>query len=179
MGLVTSLIMGVGGLILLIVVTFIVVQTVQDANLLRSTAVATTAEDTSQLINSSNAGSNLSSFSSVNWGYTIVQVRNITDNVLVASGNYTFDATTGSIINTTARTWDSVNITFTYFSPTDFEKSTSNLGGNLTGGVNNVSTKIPTILLIGAVVLLFGVIVLLVKQSQAMGIGGSSRSGSL
>jgi len=51
------------------------------------------------------------------------------------------------------------------------------MSANFTAGIANVSTKIPTILLIGAVVLLFGVIVLLVRQSQAMGIGG--RGGSL
>ena len=53
-----------------------------------------------------------------------------------------------------------------------------NMTANFTAGIDNVSGKIPTILLIGAVVLLFGVIVLLVRQSQAMGIGGS-RGGSL
>lgn len=55
--------------------------------------------------------------------------------------------------------------------------ASNNLAGNFTTGINNVAAKIPTILLIGAVVLLFGVIVLLVRQSQAMGIGG--RTGSL
>jgi hypothetical protein len=58
------------------------------------------------------------------------------------------------------------------------EKNTTDaLGANLTAGIDNVSSKLPTILLIGAVVLLFGVIVILVRQSQAMGIGG--RGGSL
>ena len=47
---------------------------------------------------------------------------------------------------------------------------------NLTTGVNQVASKIPTILLIGAVVLLFGVIVLLVAQSRRMGIGGGGGS---
>ena len=56
-------------------------------------------------------------------------------------------------------------------------ETAGNLSANFTAGIDNVSSKIPTILLIGAVVLLFGVIVLLVKQSQAMGIGG--RGGSL
>jgi len=46
------------------------------------------------------------------------------------------------------------------------------MSGNLTAGIVNVSEKIPTILLIAAVVLLFGVLVLLVTQSQRMGIGG-------
>jgi hypothetical protein len=51
-----------------------------------------------------------------------------------------------------------------------------NMSQNLSVGINNVATKLPTIMLIGAVVLLFGVIVILVRQSQAMGIGGNSGS---
>jgi len=59
-----------------------------------------------------------------------------------------------------------------------YDTTAVSMSQNFTNGINNVSTKIPTILLIGAVVLLFGVIVLLVRQSQAMGIGGS-QGGSL
>src|SRR3990167_148058 len=47
-----------------------------------------------------------------------------------------------------------------------------NLSANFTAGINNVAVKIPTILLISAVVLLFGVLVLLVVQARRMGIGG-------
>ena len=50
--------------------------------------------------------------------------------------------------------------------------ATTRMEGNFTSGIDNVSAKLPTILLIGAVVLLFGVIVLLVRQSSVMGIGG-------
>ena len=57
-----------------------------------------------------------------------------------------------------------------------YENASSNMAANFTAGIDKVSAKIPTILLIGAVVLLFGVIVLLVKQSQAMGIGGTESS---
>jgi len=57
-----------------------------------------------------------------------------------------------------------------------YDNTTSRMATNFTSGIDNVSGKIPTILLIGAVVLLFGVIVLLVRQSQAMGIGGSRGS---
>jgi hypothetical protein len=59
-----------------------------------------------------------------------------------------------------------------------YQTTAGNMTANFTAGIDNVSGKIPTILLIGAVVLLFGVIVLLVRQAQAMGIGGS-RGGSL
>lgn len=57
-----------------------------------------------------------------------------------------------------------------------YENTTSAMAGNFTEGIDNVSTKIPTILLIGAVVLLFGVIVLLVRQAGAMGIGAGGAS---
>lgn len=56
----------------------------------------------------------------------------------------------------------------------EYKNVSDRMAANFTSGIDSVSGKIPTILLIGAVVLLFGVIVLLVRQSQAMGIGGSS-----
>ena len=60
----------------------------------------------------------------------------------------------------------------------EYDNVTSRMATNFTEGIDNVSDKLPTILLIAAVVLLFGVIVLLVKQSSAMGIGGPGQ-GSL
>jgi len=50
------------------------------------------------------------------------------------------------------------------------------MSGNFSIGLANVAGKIPTILLIAAVVLLFGVLVLLVRQSKIMtgGAGGGS-----
>jgi len=57
-----------------------------------------------------------------------------------------------------------------------YSTTATTMAQNFTNGIDSVSSKIPTILLIGAVVLLFGVIVLLVRQSQAMGIGGSGSS---
>ena len=57
-----------------------------------------------------------------------------------------------------------------------YQDAAGNMAANFTSGIDNVSSKIPTILLIGAVVLLFGVIVLLVRQSQLMGIGGTGGS---
>jgi len=57
-----------------------------------------------------------------------------------------------------------------------YSSSANAMAGNFTNGIDTVSGKIPTILLIGAVVLLFGVLVFLVKQAQAMGVGSSSGS---
>jgi len=54
------------------------------------------------------------------------------------------------------------------------DNATDNLAANFTTGVDNVSGKIPTILLIAAIVLILGVLVLLVGAWQRMRIGGGS-----
>ena len=50
--------------------------------------------------------------------------------------------------------------------------ATQNMNSNFTTGLDNISAKIPTILLIVAVVFLFGALVLLVGQYRRMNIGG-------
>lgn len=55
--------------------------------------------------------------------------------------------------------------------------SYGNLTTNFTSGVDNISAKIPTILLIVAVVFLFGALVLLVQQARNMGFGSGAGDG--
>lgn len=50
--------------------------------------------------------------------------------------------------------------------------TTDNMTAEFYNGIDNVSEKLPTILLIVAVVFLFGALVLLVRNSKLMGIGG-------
>jgi len=52
------------------------------------------------------------------------------------------------------------------------DNATEDLITNFTSGIGEVGNKIPTILLLVAVVFLFGALVLLVRQSKAMGLGG-------
>lgn len=52
--------------------------------------------------------------------------------------------------------------------------STNFLAGNLTSGVNNVAGKIPTVLLIAAIVLILGVLAVLVGVWSKMRMGGGS-----
>jgi uncharacterized membrane protein len=54
------------------------------------------------------------------------------------------------------------------------ETAVTSMRGNFTDGIGNISEKIPTILLIVAVVFLFGALVLLVRNSAQMGVGGGS-----
>jgi multisubunit Na+/H+ antiporter MnhC subunit len=52
--------------------------------------------------------------------------------------------------------------------------STAFLAGNLTQGVNSVASKIPTVLLIAAIVLILGVLAVLVGVWSKMRMGGGS-----
>jgi len=64
--------------------------------------------------------------------------------------------------------------------PMSANESVYQLTQNFSAGIQNVSKKLPTILLIVAVVFLFGALVLLIRNSRAMGIGGGAgASGSL
>ena len=56
------------------------------------------------------------------------------------------------------------------------DNATDQLVANFTSGVNNVSSKIPTVLLVAAIVLILGVLVLLVATWQRMNIGGGGSS---
>ncbi len=47
-----------------------------------------------------------------------------------------------------------------------------NMTANFTTGLGNISAKLPTILLIVAVVFLFGALILLVRNAKLMGVGG-------
>lgn len=53
------------------------------------------------------------------------------------------------------------------------EKAVSNLTGNFTEGIDRVSEKIPTVLLVAAVVLIISVLAILVGVWQRMRMGGS------
>ncbi len=52
--------------------------------------------------------------------------------------------------------------------------SANNLASNFTAGVDQVSNKIPTVLLVAAIVLILGVLAILVGVWQRMRIGGGS-----
>lgn len=54
------------------------------------------------------------------------------------------------------------------------DNATDRLSANFTSGVDNVSSKIPTVLLVAAIVLILGVLALLVATWQRMRIGGGS-----
>ena len=102
---------------------------------------------------------------------------------LIPAANYTV-STAGVLTNATivfnATQYEDANVsyTFTNTGPDRLEKAAvTRLRGNFTAGVDNVSLKIPTILLIGAVVVLFGALALLVFVARRMGFLGAGSGG--
>ena len=164
------LIAGAGALVMTTIIVMVLISTMADSNLLRSTATTTTETYAGWL---NDTGYNLTNFSKANRGHAVVVVNASTT---VGTDNYTFNTATGQLKNKTIFVHPHVNITYTYIQPTDEENTLENMTGNFSSGVRNVSNKIPTVLLVGAVVILFGVIVFLWQYYDKMGFGRANGS---
>jgi len=176
-GIITGVIAGIGGLVILIVITLVIISTILNANLLKGTGVTTVAVEQTAL-NSSQIVYTLDLFNGHNHDFTIVSVKNANGSLTILPANYTFYSTLGTITNATATNFDVVNISYTYIKTTNYEDTTTGMAENLTAGIANVSSKLPTILLIAAVVLLLSVLAfLVVKSRQLTSIGGGEVSG--
>ena len=175
-GIASEAIAGIGALVILVIITLLIVSTILNANLLRTTAGATTALDVQIPINLT--GTTLSEWSTLWRDYTITSVVNDTGGITLTTANYSFNAATGVISSAnTLANMSQVNVSYSYFKPTSYEDTASGMAGNFTKGIDNVSQKLPTILLITAVVLLFSVLVfLVVKSRQLTGTAGTSGS---
>ena len=177
-GIVAGLISGVGGLILITVIVLIIISTLLGANLLgaNSSLTVTTTNESSAWINATSY--QLGTSNSTLSGYAISGVTNASDEITILAGNYTVDTATGIVTNATAEVWVDVQINWTATHTFDnrYKSTTDSMGANLTQGIDNISSKIPTILLLGAIVLLLGVIVLLINQSRKMGFGSGNAS---
>jgi len=171
-GLITGLIFGIASLVIGVIIAFVIVSTLTDANLLTSGRTSATESDTSGVyINQT--GNQLASLDAnyIPGGISIVSAYNVTSGQLISSGNYSVSST-GLVTNASATNYNSANITYSNSIYSTEEVSSSKLSGNFTAGVDNVSTKIPTVLLVAAIVLILGVLVLLVATWQRMNMGG-------
>jgi len=181
-GVVTNTVMGIGGLIIGVIVILVITTTLIESDVLTNNdgAVLTTVNE-STVSAVTETGIMLANNATLyrNGACTAVTVTNSSSGYLIGSANYTVTdcriayshAVANAIVNNTV--WN-VTYTTTYTIPTDAREGVDSLQGNFTTGIDNISEKVPTILLIIAVVFLFGALVLLVRQAGAMGIGTGS-----
>jgi len=175
-GIVSDLISGVGALIIVVIVILIVVSTLLGAKLL-GTANFNTAVTNEEHGWINETTYQLGTSNSSLFDYAITGAINGTEGPVIATGNWTLDTTAGTLVNA-SDDWTNVtfNYTYNYVGHSKYSSASEDMSSNFTTGINNVSEKIPTVLLIGAVVLLFGVIVLLIRQTDLIGFGASNGS---
>ncbi len=179
---VTNVVAGIGALVILVIITYVIITTLNDSQLLGvqdSTVIQVNNESPSWL-NATNYTLEEGDNSSTG-GHTIIRMWNKTGPNLVPSGYHQLDSrvlfTNGSTYESITDTSNETNVTYTYWYKygeiSAEQNATTNMIGNFTSGIDEVSKKLPVILLIVAVVFLFGALVLLVQQSKRMGIGTS------
>jgi len=174
-GLITGLIFGIASLVIGVIIAFVIVSTLSDADLLSNNRESVTVSGEIGWINNTPYSlTGLSVKRAIPSTFAITNIANVTNVTpsIIVSGNYTL--TNGILTNSTEDAFANVTINYTYSLYNREETSTDDLSGNFTAGVDNVSGKIPTILLIAAIVLLLGVLVLLVGAWQRMRVGGGS-----
>ncbi len=166
--LVTGLVFGMASLIIGVIISFVIVSTLNDASLLTSSrTTATTTNEDNGAINST--GYVLTQFNQQSTvSCSITDAVNQTSGGAIASGNFTLTATTCNVVNASAEIWQSVTFNYTVLTESAEEQSTDNLVANYTAGIDNVSEKVPTVLLVAAIVLILGVLGILVAVWQRM-----------
>ena len=187
-GIVTGTIWGIGGLILAVILILVVTSTIKNANVIGNDQV-----NTFTIINESKTFSgagimtlaNTPATQSFYTSFNATRLMNGTvgltlDNKTLVEGvDYQIFASNGTIGNKTTQR-DGARVTYIWVkTETQSQNVVNNFSSNFTTGIDNVSSKIPTILLIVAVVFLFGALILLFKYAQGMGIGGGNSAGSL
>lgn len=174
-GLVTGLIFGIAALVIATIIALTITQTLGTSDIIQDSSTNYQASnETGAYINGT--GYTVTKYNASTSGFVVVAAYNRTNSyALIPAGNYTITSA-GVLQNTSAIIWNNVSVTYTYDQTHNVLEDSSNLmRGNLTGGINNVSDKLPTVLLIAAIVLILGTLAVLVGVWQRMrfGSGGS------
>jgi len=198
-GLIIGIVFGVASLVIGVVIALVITQTLNNANLLNAGRTSETVTNESQnvggvtqvvYVNQTNysltrAGTAIPNVVNGSYSVSIIwadtnQTNGTQSGILrlpsgfgtvVPAANYTvYD--TGIIGNATVASAPNVSITYSYTNTSDEERATTLLSANFTDGIDRVSEKIPTVLLIAAVVLIIGILAVLIAVWQRMRLGG-------
>ena len=169
-GLVTGLVFGIASLVIAVIIALVIVSTLTGSEILAQ-ETATVANETGWINTTTYTLAGSTDTGAKN--FAITGALNTTDGGTdpILSGNWTLNAATGAITNATADVWPDVAFNYTYTRDTSEIIATSAMSGNFTSGIDNVSGKIPTILLVAAIVLILGVLAVLVGVWQRMRMG--------
>ena len=182
-GLITALVFGVASLVIGVIIAFVIVSTLTGAGLLSSNrpTVAVANEGATTLAFCNDTGYTLLKENSTTQAFAITGIMNATTDGL-GIYNWTITGTSanctvtdaGVVTNGSSLQWNNVSLNYTYQSMTEEEMSADRMSLNFTEGVDNVSSKLPTVLLIAAIVLILSIMAILVGVWQRMRMGGGS-----
>lgn len=177
LGLIAGIVFGIASLVVVVIISFTIVSTLNSANIIGSDELTTIAvsNETAGYLNQT--GYNVSVINASTSGYTLTTLwtTNATGHYVtsVPLSNGTLSAA-GLLRNATTTEYTNISASYTYVYTHDntFEVSAAGMSSDFVSGVDNVSSKIPTVLLVAAIVLILGVLVLLVGAWQRMRMGG-------
>ena len=174
-GLVSGLIFGIASLVIGIIIAFVVVTTLSDAGLLTAGRTTDSFINETGWINATATAYTLDGAAGTLFApgtFVISVATNATSGVVIPAANYTVSAR-GVVTNVTGD-FNFVNFTYTHQNLTVTEISEAALSDNFSKGVDNISAKIPTVLLIAAIILILGILAILVGVWARMRLGGSA-----
>jgi len=174
----------IGAMIIMVIVTLVVVSTVITSNLVGDDQT-TSYSITNETGRVNQTAYTLSRANASNSAYVITSIFNNTAgvtpsvyNVSIGTGNASV-TTAGIMTSATPASWNFTDVKFSYtfvYTYNNMYQDTNELmGSNFSSGLNNVSSKIPTIMLITVIILLLGVLAILIMRMRTMmgGEGGS------
>ena len=103
--------------------------------------------------------------------FAVTEVWNTTDDLLIASGNYTV-GTAGTLTNATAVNWDPVHVSYTYV--WDADNTATDVINDTTTSISTVTDWFPIFIVIGAMVVLILLTVIIIVSIRGSGLMGES-----
>ena len=175
-GLIRGFIIGITALIITVMIAFVVVYNVEVVD--DDIAISFTGS----VVNETGGYLNGTSFtldeaSKTGFGSPVISnMVNVTGDFVIEPGNYTVSSA-GVVTNISdVSSYAAVKVSYTY-TWKETEAASDRLLSNYTSGIENISGKIPTLLLIAAVVLILGILSLLWKVYSSMNMEGGGGGG--
>lgn len=173
-GVVTSLVFGIATLIVGVIVAFVVVANVGTVDDTIYTTIYGGSVVNETVTGLAVAGDNLAVYTYYGCAATVSAVINASNNVpILSTDNYTVTNCNVSGITDSPFLGYNVKVTYTYTYQATSEAA-ENMQGNFTSGIDNISGKVPTVLLIAAIVLILSVLAVLTSVWMKMRSGGAS-----
>ena len=174
-GIVNGLIFGIASLVIAVIIAFVITSTVGNANLLDSGRTSSTVTNETSWLNATtytlaNAGT-----TTFNYALTAIWANTSTVYETVPLANATV-STAGVVTRAGSEDYSQAKFTYTYSTYSGEELAEDKLSANFTEGVDEVSKQVPTVLLIGAIILILAVLAILVFVWQKMRMDGNANA---